>query len=177
MENPFKAMTRAIVLFLVVAGAASGQSLGEVAARSAAQSPNADVQKLLEVSGALKLGRQMASLTAEQVMKAMAAAGPEMPARARQIVTELIDAEFERAFVADGPMGKGLARIYARHFTTEEIRGLIAFYESPLGRKVTDTLPAVSQESMQVAMEWAGASIPDLQQRIEARLRAEGLIK
>ena len=162
---------------LTAAAAVAAQSLGDVAARNAAQGANSDVQRLLEITGSLKLGRQMASMTAEQVMNAITGDRADVPQRVREIVSELVEAEFDKAFASDGALARGLARVYAKHFTDEEIRGLITFYETPLGRKVTDTLPAIAEESMQVSVKWANASIPSLQKRIEAQLRSEGLIK
>jgi hypothetical protein len=162
---------------LAAAGTIAAQSLGEVAARNAAQSAGSDVQRLLEITGSLKLGRQLASLTAEQVMNAVTGDRKDVPPRVREIITELVNAEFDKAFAPDGALARGLAKVYANHFTDEEIRGLIGFYETPLGRKVTDTLPAIAEESMQVSVKWADASIPGLQKRIEAQLRSEGLIK
>jgi hypothetical protein len=37
--------------------------------------------------------------------------------------------------------------IYASAFSTEDIQGLIQFYESPLGQRVVKNLPAVDQQS------------------------------
>lgn len=162
---------------LTAAGAIAAQSLGEVAARNAAQGASSDVHRLLEITGSLKLGRQMASLTAQQVMNAVAGDRPDVPPRIREVVTELVEAEFDKAFASDGALARGLARVYAKHFSDEEIRGLIAFYETPLGRKVTEALPAIAEESMQVSVKWASTSMPALQKRIESQLRSEGLIK
>ncbi|HXA56666.1 MAG TPA: DUF2059 domain-containing protein [Candidatus Acidoferrum sp.] len=44
--------------------------------------------------------------------------------------------------------------VYDRHFSKEDIDGLIQFYESPLGSKVAQNMPAISRES-----EGAGAQI------------------
>lgn len=74
-------------------------------------------------------------------------------------------------------MALGIAAVYARHFTVGELREMIAFYESPIGRKVTESLPAVGQESMQVGMGWAMKRMPEVQRKIQERLKAEGLLK
>ena len=37
--------------------------------------------------------------------------------------------------------------IYDKHFTHEEVKALIAFYESPIGRKFALTLPKITQEA------------------------------
>jgi hypothetical protein len=148
---------------------------------AAAQQPDPaflkDVHRLLELTGALKMGQQMASMVAAQVMEAVGAGRAAVPPRASQLVKEIVDDEFRKAFAPGGGMAEGIAGIYARYFTLEEIRGLIAFYETPLGSKVTETLPAIAQESMKVGIAWAGKQMPAVQKRIEDTLRAEGLIR
>jgi hypothetical protein len=47
------------------------------------------------------------------------------------------------------------ARIYASHFTEQELRDLLTFYQSPLGQKVLTQEPKVLDESMNYAGNWA----------------------
>jgi uncharacterized protein len=47
------------------------------------------------------------------------------------------------------------ARIYASHFTEAELKQLLAFYQSPLGRKVIEEEPKTLDESMANAGNWA----------------------
>lgn len=136
-----------------------------------------EAQRLMDVTGALKMARQMASMTANEMLKATQAANPQIPARAGAIITEITNAEFDQAFAPGGEMALGIAAVYARHFTVGELREMIAFYESPIGRKVTESLPAVGQESMQVGMGWAMKRMPEVQRKIQERLKAEGLLK
>ena len=61
--------------------------------------------------------------------------------------------------------------IYAKHFTEEEIRGLIAFYKTPLGLRFLEKSPLVMQETLIVAQEW-GMRIGE---ETIAELQKEGL--
>ena len=47
------------------------------------------------------------------------------------------------------------ARIYASHFTEQELRDLLVFYKSPLGQKVIVEEPKTLDESMGNADTWA----------------------
>jgi hypothetical protein len=47
------------------------------------------------------------------------------------------------------------ARIYATHFTEQELRELLTFYQSPLGQKVLAQEPKVLDESMNYADNWS----------------------
>jgi hypothetical protein len=44
--------------------------------------------------------------------------------------------------------------IYAKHYTDAEIIQLLEFYQTPLGKKVIEKLPLISQESYVVGSEW-----------------------
>lgn len=62
-------------------------------------------------------------------------------------------AEFQKTFDADAVTGQ-LVGIYDKHFTDDEIRGLLEFYGSPLGQKVAAEMPKISREA-QVTMRTA----------------------
>ena len=47
-----------------------------------------------------------------------------------------------------------LVPIYRKHFTAEDVAGLIRFYESPLGRKLIERQPDMTRESMVAGEEW-----------------------
>ena len=46
------------------------------------------------------------------------------------------------------------ARIYASHFTEAELKELLAFYQSPIGRKALAEEPTVLNEAMTQAGAW-----------------------
>jgi len=46
-----------------------------------------------------------------------------------------------------------VVRIYARNFSTEDLRGLIQFYESPLGQRAMKALPDVQRQSEAAGLE------------------------
>lgn len=43
--------------------------------------------------------------------------------------------------------------LYDKYFTNEDIKGLIQFYESPLGKKTVQVVPTLTQESVTRGME------------------------
>lgn len=44
--------------------------------------------------------------------------------------------------------------IYDKYYTPEEIKGLIQFYETPLGQKLTSVQPKMSAELQDVGRKW-----------------------
>ena len=61
------------------------------------------------------------------------------------------------------------ARIYASHFTEQELKDLLTFYQSPLGKKMVAEEPKALDESMASAGKWAD----DLSQQVIGSMRAE----
>jgi hypothetical protein len=61
------------------------------------------------------------------------------------------------------------ARIYASHFTEQELKDLLTFYQSPLGKKMVAEEPKALDESMSSAGKWAD----DLSQQVIGSMRAE----
>jgi hypothetical protein len=57
--------------------------------------------------------------------------------------------EFERIQIENlADVMKDAPGIYARHFTADELRELVAFYKSPIGIKVRKEMPKISTESI-----------------------------
>ena len=44
--------------------------------------------------------------------------------------------------------------LYDKYYTLEDLRAVNAFYSSPAGQRVLQTLPQIMQESMKVGQEW-----------------------
>ena len=62
--------------------------------------------------------------------------------------------------------------VYAKHLSADDIKGLIAFYSSPLGQKLIEKLPAITQESMQLGQVWG----QKFAEKIIGELRKAGYI-
>lgn len=63
--------------------------------------------------------------------------------------------------------------IYAKYFNDNDIQQLLVFYNSPVGKKLTGALPAITQESMQAGMQWG----QQVGQKIQQRLKEKGYLK
>jgi hypothetical protein len=56
---------------------------------------------------------------------------------------------------------------YQKHFTHGDIEAMNTFYASPVGQKVLQELPAVTQEGMQAAMPIMSKYLSDSQERLK----------
>ncbi len=54
--------------------------------------------------------------------------------------------------------------IYAETFTVEELKGLVRFYASPIGKKLIEKQPELMQRSMQISQKQMMALMPKIQE-------------
>lgn len=66
-------------------------------------------------------------------------------------------------------MGPRMTDLYMRTFTETEIRELIAFYKTPIGKKTLEQLPTLMEEGMKIGMELAQEHQGELEAAIKAR--------
>lgn len=84
-------------------------------------------------------------LSPEQKQQALAKFEHSMPKLLAALHNTLSDPTLLNEMVAE------MVPIYARNYTTAEIKQLAAFYKSPLGQKMLATMPKVMAESMEVS--------------------------
>ena len=66
------------------------------------------------------------------------------------------------------------AHFYASHFTEQELRDLLAFYQSPLGQKSLAEEPKVLDQSMTYAGTWAENLSQEVIQAMRVELKKRG---
>jgi hypothetical protein len=71
-------------------------------------------------------------------------------------------------------IGRAMAQIYATTFTEQELKDLIAFYKSPLGKKFLETEPQSIQSSINFMNQWSAAFANEINERFRAELKARG---
>jgi uncharacterized protein len=103
----------------------------------------ADIRKMLDIVGAKATMQQAIDRLEKSIRPLMAQA---LPAGAYR--EQLITLFFEK-FQAKLDLQKMLdqaVQIYDKYYTDEDIKGLIQFYQTPLGQKYVATLPKITQE-------------------------------
>lgn len=68
-----------------------------------------------------------------------------------------------------------IAGLYATHYTREDLRGLIAFYQSDLGKKVVEAGRQMQDDIFRLSSEWAFTAIQRAGTRAHARLKEQGI--
>ena len=144
-----------------------------VHAQTPAPSPDTlkAAQDLAAMMSGDTIGQMSAALTAQIWPNIEQQLGPKVDAATLtelrgQFETSL--SNFTKEVMADSPA------VYARHFTAEELRAMLAFYKSPVGQKALHTMPTVMTELGQQMGPRMQAFQSDLHAKMEATLKNHG---
>jgi uncharacterized protein len=155
-------MTRLRVLCAAVALAcASGQVLAATA------SHNAAAEKFLTLANADKLGTPVYMQV--QQMFAQRFAQTKAPA-SKQSVLESYQAKANAALdnaIGWNKLKPKMVDLYTQSFTEQELKDLVKFYESPLGKKVLREMPKVTQQSAQLTQQSLEPAVPVVNKLLE----------
>jgi len=123
---------------------ASQQSSAKTAlSKSIDPAKEADIRSLLELVGAKDAIQDAAGNATEQYRQKVIETSANND-RAQVFVNNYL-ADFQKEFDVNA-VNEELVGIYDKHFSDEEIKGLLEFYGSPLGQKVAAELPKINRE-------------------------------
>lgn len=131
-----------------------------------------DIQKLIELIDVKKIADEVSAVVVNQITMSLKNSDKQIPDSYYIIIreeipiflTEQISLFMERVIP-----------IFDKYYTHEEIKGLIEFYETPLGRKLIEKQPAITVETIQAALEWSQSLEALLAERLQKRLIEEDI--
>ncbi len=68
-----------------------------------------------------------------------------------------------------------MAKLYATRFTDQELKAILVFYQSPVGKKLLDQQPNVVDDSMKFAQDWANKLSDQVIAQMRDELKKRGL--
>lgn len=145
------------------------------AAESIPRAKEVDIRRLLEATGATRIGTVMTQSVVRQMGDAFRQSRPDLPASLIDSMSQDVGKIFGEAMNAKGGLVDRMVPLYHRQFTHEEIKGMLVFYESPLGKKVAQALPVLTQESVELGQEWGESLGPQIEKAIAMRMKRAGL--
>ena len=155
---------RALMLaaIITVASSAFAEAQGVIPQSAAARTPRdtakiAVIRQLLQQMHAV----DMAVTAMDTQLPAQRAANPRIP-------PVFWDRFIKLAHDRVGELENVYVDIYDKYFTTDEIRQLIAFYNTPVGRKLLDRQPLILKESMLAGQQWGQKIGAEVGQQLEA---------
>ncbi len=130
-----------------------------------------DIIKLVEMTGSLKIMDQMMTAIIPQLLDLLRAANSSIPDTVLRELGKVIESEFRRSLPE---MLDGLVILYEATFSPEEINDLIVFYQSPTGKKIIETMPQLTRQSMALGNAWGVGVGKRAMERVVREARAKG---
>ncbi len=126
-------------------GAAPAQENASLAQTNSPIDPakEADIRSLMELVGARDLVQEGANTAIEQSREKLLATVPNNDKG--QAFVNAFAANYQKKFDVD-QVTEQLVGIYDKHFTEDDIKGLLQFYGSPLGQKFAAEMPKIGRE-------------------------------
>jgi uncharacterized protein len=171
-------MKAALVLIAIYVGmffiAIQGGPPGSVQAAAQSSNPQgssktsidpikeADIRALLELVGARDQVQDSVKQIAEQYREKLLAAVPDNE-KGQAFVNTTIN-EYEKRYDVDKVTDQ-LVILYDKHYTDDEIKGLLQFYGSPLGQKVAAESPKIFREIQETTRAEAAKAVRDALQQ------------
>jgi hypothetical protein len=158
VEAVMKAVLALILIYIgtFLVAIQGGSFVGAQASQNASSSQNnaqatsaidpakeADIRSLLELVGARDMVQDSMTHAAEQYRERLLETVPDN--QQGQAFVNTVVTGYEKRFDLDA-VTEQLVTVYDKHYTDDEIKGLLQFYGSPLGQKVAAESPKISRE-------------------------------
>jgi hypothetical protein len=135
----------------------------------------AAIRELLQVTGALQMEEMFGSAFAQQMIELLQQLNPGIDPKSFDIIKQESATFIHEELVEKESLYPFLYPIYHRHLTLQETKGLIQFYQTPLGQKAIRIIPKMMQEGMQAGERWGQSIAPKLEKRILNRFKEAGI--
>ena len=189
MRYRFFVLAGAVLLWLPLAAqdnsqatSAAGSQGGQRSENKAAASPTidpgkeADIRKLLDLVGTKAVMQQTIDRMSESIKPLMTSSLP--PGEYRDKLINIFLQKFQSRLDLQQMLDL-IVPVYDKYFSAEEIKELVKYYESPLGRKASSVVPKIVAEAGDAGREWGRqlgkqcmqevlAENPDLRQALDA---------
>ena len=143
---------------------------GLASAQEPAPSALALAKELIVLKGSTQLWDAVVPGVIEQAkgvfMQTNPALGKELNAVAAQLRTEYAPRASQLA--------DQVAQLYAKTFTEQELKDALAFYKSPLGRKIVSEEPKVLDDGFRRIQEWTNKFSEEVMGRMRAEMKKKG---
>lgn len=143
--------------------AVAAASLFFVALSANAQGKERDIRRAIELSRSAQIAVEML----DTLLARFAVAVPGEPEGYWEKYRDPVLVEELVASLVDL-----MVPLYDKYYTHDDIRQLIAFYDSPIGRKMIEVTPLMTRESLEVGELWG----EELTMRIMDQLVVDGYV-
>lgn len=145
-----------------------------MAAPARAQQPSAaaiaTAKEIIIAKGSATLFNAIGNNVIEQSKAMLLQTNPTLTKDLNDVAAKL---QRDYAVYMAGPLNDA-AKLYASSFTEQELKDILAFYQSPVGRKVADRETGILEKSLSDLDAWAAKFSEEILARMRAEMRKRG---
>jgi hypothetical protein len=127
-------------------------------------SKEADIRQLMDVTGAKDLGQQIMDAGIAQFRASVAESQPDNP-RAKQFA-DAFALRFQKHFDPRS-LTETVIPVYDKHLSSEDLKELLAYYQSPFGQRMLKVLPEVAHESQEAGFKLGQKAARDAMEELK----------
>ena len=127
-------------------------------------------KELIVLKGSTQLWEAVVPGVIEQVKGVFLQTNPALGKALNDVATQLRTEYAPRA----SQLVDQVAQLYAKAFTEQELKDALAFYKSPLGRKMVKEEPEILDQSMRNAQNWANRLSEEVISKMRAEMKKRG---
>ena len=135
----------------------------------------ADILKMMTITGNDNIPAQIAGAITQNMAADLKQTRPGISARFYTNLDKDLTALFKEKVNAPGGLIEKTVASYHKYFTHAELKETLAFYQSPTGKKSISNMSLIANEGMLEARKLAQSLGPDIDQRIKAAFKKEGI--
>jgi uncharacterized protein len=163
-------LVRSVAAATLACGWLVAASVPGVAQQQPSPAAVASARELLALKGGDAVFNPIVNGVVETVKNVFVPTNPQLGKELNEVAAKLRkDYEPKRAELLNE-----VARVYAERFSEQELKALIDFYKSPLGRKMATDEPAIIDESLRRAQTWGDALSGEVMIRFREEMKKKG---
>ena len=155
-------------LLLLLAALVGSSIPAALAQNSISAEQRADILELMTLTQAADTGATLSAALSRQIVTSLSGTRHGVSPHTLRVVRDVVDAYLKHGFADE--LIHAMVPVYAKHFTPQDIKGLLAFYRTPLGQKTIAVQPALLSEGMQAGQAGAKRALPALTADVQQRL-------
>jgi hypothetical protein len=154
----------------LVAGAVAAVPLSASAQQQPSAGAMSAASEIVDVRGAMAVFEPLIPGVVEQAKNVFLQTNPMLQKDLNEVAANLRKTMSARAT----ELKTEVAKVYASRFTEQELKDLLAFYKSPLGKKMLAEETVVIENTLRMAQDWANRLSEEVIAQIRAEMKKKG---
>ena len=130
----------------------------------------AAAKELVSLKGGASMFDPLVPGVIESAKNSLVPTNPQLQRPLNEVAAQLLkEYEPKRAEILNE-----VAKVYAQRFTEPELKEIVAFYKTPIGKKMITEEPIALDQSLKVAQAWATRFSDEVLERFRAEMKKKG---